>query len=267
MLGQVYGVLRDVWQHPANRGRRGRQVAHAVRFQLNGRVLGRRTRTPIGERSWMWAELHKTGSSRVVYANPPDWPEMLVWRQRLRPGDLFVDVGANAGAYAVYVAELGAQVVAVEPQPELVRLLRDNLALNGIDAEVHQVALADAPGVLHFAADDAEGRIDASGGLEVRADTLDAVLGDRHAAGVKVDVEGFERLVLEGARRALAERRIGCIQLEWNDCSQSALGEDRAPVAAVLAEHGYALHRADDTGALHPDASIAPGSDRFALPA
>ena len=41
---------------------------------------------------------------------------MLVWQQALRPGDLFVDVGANIGSYAIWAADLGADVIALEPQ-------------------------------------------------------------------------------------------------------------------------------------------------------
>jgi FkbM family methyltransferase len=51
----------------------------------------------------------------VMYANPPDLPEMLVWRRALRDDGLFVDVGANAGTYTLWAAELGTEIIALEP--------------------------------------------------------------------------------------------------------------------------------------------------------
>jgi hypothetical protein len=58
---------------------------------------------------------------------------------------------------------------------------------------------------------------------------------------MKIDVEGNERLVLEGASRLLGDGRVDLIQLEWNTMSETALGEDRAPLAAILHEAGFRL--------------------------
>ena len=67
----------------------------------------------------------------VMYANLPDLPEMLVWRQALQDGGLFVDVGANVGTYASRAAEVGGEVIAVEPATDTFGLLLESIALNG----------------------------------------------------------------------------------------------------------------------------------------
>ncbi|HUP70149.1 MAG TPA: FkbM family methyltransferase [Acidimicrobiales bacterium] len=227
--------------------------------------MGKSTIARIGRKTLIEVHLHASGASKSLYANPPDWPEMLVWQQRLGPGDLFVDVGANAGVYALWTADLGADVIAVEPSRRACQWLRRNIELNGLPITVIEAALTDFEGTVGFdSSGDAVGHI---GGPEVvAATTLDAVLGQRRAAGVKIDVEGFERLVLQGATEALAEHRIECIQLEWNQCSQLAFGEDRSPTAALLAEFGYRLHRPADDGRLYPIGNLAFGPDVFALP-
>jgi len=139
-------VLRFIWTHPGNRSRRFRKLAEAVRFQVRGRVLGKPSRARLGDRSWIWAHLHVYNSSKVVYANPPDWPEMLVWQRVLGPDDLFIDVGANIGIYTILAAERGAEVIAVEPNAQALARLRANLALNGYRAELVQAALSREPG-------------------------------------------------------------------------------------------------------------------------
>jgi FkbM family methyltransferase len=192
---------------------------------------------------------------------------MLVWANRLHRGDLFVDVGANVGSYSVYAAELGASIIAIEANPDLVSRLRENLAVNDIAGEVHQLALADHTGTVRFdTSGDAIGHISEQG-TEVPCDTLDNVLDGRRAAGVKIDVEGAERLVLMGAAETLADHRVGCLQLEWNARSRDLLGESREPVCELLWKHGYVLHRALPTGDLVAVEGVpAEVGDIFALP-
>ena len=95
------GVLRFVWSHPANSRHRVRAVLRAVRYQARVRLLRRRAVARLGERSRLWVDPHRTAASKVIYANPPDLPEMLVWQRALREGGLFVDVGANVGSYTI----------------------------------------------------------------------------------------------------------------------------------------------------------------------
>lgn len=217
----------------------------------------------------MWAVLHHAASSKVAYANPPDWAEMQAWARLLQAGDLFVDVGANVGAYSLWAADLGARVIAVEPGEEASELLRENIALNP-DAHVEVVpcALAAAPGFMRFTEGlDTTDHLLPGGtrGRWVKVRKLDDVLAGRVAAGVKIDVEGAERLVLEGAASSLAEGRINVLQLEWNELSTQVLGEDRGPVAAILERHGYRLFRPDAEGALQPVTNPGCGEDAFAV--
>jgi FkbM family methyltransferase len=268
-LRQAQRVLGFVWAHPANRQHRLRSIGRAVGFQVRGR-LGRATLTTVGRRARMLAWLHDTAAARALYANPPDWNEMWAWRRILRPGDLFVDVGSNVGGYALWAADAGAEVIAVEPDRDAAGKLRANIALNHFAISVRECALAATPGTTWFTSD--RGAMNhllrgpATAARPVAVDTLDNLLGGRYAAGVKIDVEGAERLVLEGAGRALSEHRIGVLQLEWNGMSQRVLNETRAPVADLLTGHGYVLVRPDRHGVLRPtDASAGSDVDVFAV--
>jgi len=183
--------------------------------------------------------------------NPPNWPEMLVWKRYLRPGDLFLDVGANIGVYSVYAAECGAEVIAVEPVPHNAKRVRENLDLNGYAGEVVQNALSDHPGRVRITADeDSYNHLVDEGGIEVTATTLDELLGNRSAVA-KIDVEGAEELVLAGARKALSEHRIKLLQLEW--IVNERLGIiDRVKAQTILDDAGYELFVPDRFGVLSP---------------
>jgi FkbM family methyltransferase len=267
ILMNAGSVVRFVWTHPANQGQRARAVFRAARFQARARILHRRTLAQLGHQSRLWADLHRTAASKVVYANPPDHAEMLAWRRFLRPGDLFVDVGANIGSYAIWAAELGAEVIALEPAVDTFGLLTENVSLNGYPIRTIQAAAGASCGSAQFTVgQDSVNHLDPAGAVEIAVVTVDSIVADRTVAGMKVDVEGFELEVLRGCRRALSEHRLRLIQLEWNATSLDAVGADRQPVADLLAEHGYSLWRPNGEGVLMSLTDTAVGADVFARP-
>jgi FkbM family methyltransferase len=215
----------------------------------------------------VWVELHRTAGSKVVYANPPDYPEMLVWANVLKPGDLFVDVGANIGTYTIWAGELGARVIAVEPAADTFALLRENVSLNGYPVEMFQLAAGARSGTGTFTSGrDSLNRLDPAGDVKVNVITVDDLLHGRGATGVKIDVEGYELEVLRGCVEALAAQRIHLLQIEWNRSSEAAVGTDRGPIADLLARFGYRLYRPTSEGQL-VDAGLCPpyGPDLFAM--
>lgn len=262
------GVIRYVWGHPANSRHRVRALLRAAHYQAQSRLLRRRAVARLGERSRLWVDLHRTGASKAMYANLPDLPEMLVWQRALHDGSLFVDVGANVGTYTLWAIELGAEVIALEPAADTFGLLEENIALNGYRVTTIRAAAGDHCGTAWFTSGlDSGNSLAADGPVMTELVTVDSLIGDQWVTGMKVDVEGFEIDVLRGCTRALTERRIGMIQLEWNEASTKAVGTDRRPVAALLDSHGYRLYRPDPAGDLVLIADLGFGSDVFACPA
>lgn len=262
-------VARYIWDHPANRGIRLRVLTRAVLLQLRGRLLGKPTVVPCGRRSRI--EIHpREGSSGLAYANPPEKAEIEVWSRTLRPGDLFIDVGANVGAYTMWAIEAGADVVAIEPDASAASRLRRNLAINDYAARVLEVAVSDREGEASFTTGlgvlNHLARGPGYASRKVRTLTLDSILGTEVAAGVKVDVEGAEEFVILGASAALREKRIRLLQLEWNPASEITYGRSRQDLGALIRSFGYELLRPDEAGLLRPIEWDGPGPDIFARP-
>jgi FkbM family methyltransferase len=141
----------------------------------------------------------------------------------LRPGDTFVDVGANVGLFSVLAAGIVGEsgtVVAVEPHPRVHRFLTENLALNSLQrVKTHQVAVGAEAGTAFLSdrhADD-QNALAATGTLAVSVVRLDSLLGDvPHIRVLKIDVEGHELEVLRGAGDVL--QRCDAVLLElWSD--------------------------------------------------
>jgi FkbM family methyltransferase len=265
-------VLRQVFANPGNKGERLRRTAEALIFPAWTRLTGGYwTTTYAGGRIVV---RRGQGASHTVYARLPDYREMSFWLATLHPGDLFVDVGANIGIYTLLLASHGCDVIAVEPAAEARRLLEVNLGLNGLEAEVVMAALGRAPGQSQLTAElgsmnyvvsnPGEGGELVEPVTDVTVTTLDDLLGDRTAAGVKIDVEGFELDVVLGASRALGEERVGVLQLEWNSMARERFGRSRDEIASVLREAKYVLARPDGRGCLRPTVPDE-GPDVFAV--
>jgi len=153
---------------------------------------------------------------------------LLEWaRELVGPGELVWDIGANCGVFGIAAAVLSGpsgSVVAVEPDPFLVDLLtrsRDVLGAHEAGFEVVRAAVAEKAGKASFHVS-ARGRaaswLDGSrpstqaGGSraanQVDVVTLDDLLrGRRPPTVVKIDVEGSEARVLDGAAQLLGEVR------------------------------------------------------------
>jgi FkbM family methyltransferase len=167
------------------------------------------------------------------------------------PGEVAADVGANIGcmtaALARAVGPAGA-VWAFEPHPELFEELRANAARwAGPAIELRQAALSRATGRVALGLEPA---FDGNRGVarvvegsargpsvDVDATTLDAVFASARAPDVlKLDVEGHELAVLEGAAGLLGSGRVRDIVFEEHASYPS-------PVALLLESRGYALRR------------------------
>jgi FkbM family methyltransferase len=172
--------------------------------------------------------------TRHIYrigAHEPHITRYLLDHVRVGSGEIALDVGANIGWYSVLLDRLsvpGARIFAFEPDPVSFRLLRSNLEVNGTArVTALNMALGDTPGraVLHRYRGTNNGRHtllegNTSGGtVEVGVDTLKAFwdskqLGASPLRFLKIDVEGFECLVLRGAGDLLG--RCQCMLLEYS---------------------------------------------------
>lgn len=171
---------------------------------------------------------------------------MKLLRRVLRPGAVFVDVGANVGFHTVLAAQLvgpGGRVVSIEPAPWTLELLRANLWRSGVEATVLPVAASDAPGTVALSSETGHrsgARLSARGDVQVEAARLDDLLPELVVDVIKVDVEGAEPLVLRGAR-ALVERSPNLVAVvEFRD-EPHLSGESPAEVLALYESLGFEL--------------------------
>lgn len=148
----------------------------------------------------------------IAYYSSGELPErgtVSLMERLLRPGDTFVDVGANVGAYTLLGGRKvgpSGRVIAIEPLPSTSRMLGLTVAINGLSdvVELHQCALGAQAGRATIYAGVTSGHssmihFDELGDeFDVEVKTGASVLGRRKPRLIKIDVEGSELDVLEG---------------------------------------------------------------------
>jgi FkbM family methyltransferase len=159
--------------------------------------------------------------------------EVQLFQQIVRPGDVVLDVGANIGAHTLFFAQAAGfqgQVFAFEPQRIVFQTLCANMALNSIaNTYCYNVALGDHPGSVKVPAanyfmDNNFGGISLDLNPDAVGETVDMITLDSLPLSacrlIKIDVEGMEKAVLEGAR-ATIERHKPILYVE-NDRPEKA---------------------------------------------
>ena len=140
--------------------------------------------------------------------------ELSIIEAHLAPGGVFLDLGANVGNHAIYVAKFCQQqaVILIEPNPEALRHLRTNLLLNQLDLDVSHLGLglSDATGQAELAWDVNNlggARMTTSPAGPIKLVTGDSLFADRHIDFMKIDIEGHEIRALEGLEQTIAASR------------------------------------------------------------
>ena len=167
----------------------------------------------------------------------------------LRPGDRFVDIGANIGMITLHARSLvgdGGRIDCFEPNPDCVAAIRANLALNAItNVVIHPCGLGDhaGPMTLHLTSEHSgTATLADTGGDTVREFSVDVEVGDEALPeaprAIKIDVEGFELQVLRGLRRTLADSAPFVIT-EIIESQLARAGASTSDLVELFAGHGY----------------------------
>jgi FkbM family methyltransferase len=182
------------------------------------------------------------------YETLPDFEELAFTLHLLRPGDLFVDVGANQGGWTLVAAGLGARVIAFEPIPLTCGRLRGNVAANRREiadrVAIRTSALGISRAFARFTSDLDVGNHEltteeerGTNAITVEIDSADNALRGTGPTLIKIDVEGFELAVLKGAREVLADPRLRAVVMETFR-PQSANDPNLVVAEAILKEYG-----------------------------
>ncbi|HUQ18814.1 MAG TPA: FkbM family methyltransferase [Gemmatimonadaceae bacterium] len=247
---KVLSSLQFILSHPLNSVSivsKAGALQRYVGWQLGSRLFGIRRVIPFVNDSKLVILKGRPSSTGNLYTRLYEFAEMGFVLHALRPGETFVDVGANIGAYSILAASLGdVTCIAFEPASDTFSLLLENIELNSysdrieakrnaVGAESGEVFLTSALDSVNHIASDADGDAQREA---VPLTTLDSALAGRRPAVIKIDVEGYEAPVIEGATDTLAAPECLAVIVEMNG-SGMRYGLDEDLLDATLRGKGF----------------------------
>jgi FkbM family methyltransferase len=169
----------------------------------------------------------------------------------LREGDTFLDIGAHCGLFSALASQIineKGRILACEPNPEILPFLLTNTQRDRVD--IHAIALSDASGEATLsqggssetALSSIAYEVSTSKNSTVKTQTLDEFLSKSvvgHVALAKVDVEGSELKLFQGARETLQNKAILAFIVEFTEENMRKSGYSALQLAGQLIEYGY----------------------------
>jgi FkbM family methyltransferase len=242
--------------------------ARAVYRRLAWRIRWRISSEPwlVRRQNGLPLLLPHGGAAALIYLQGSSEPELTSFlRSFLKEGMVFVDVGAHLGEHTVLAASIvkdSGAVHAFEARPDTFEILTRNVAMNGfrnVVAKPWAVWNQNGPCDIEQTSDPSVSVLRPnekrrSGGpqlLTVNAVSLDSYFeqsGAQKPALIKIDVEGAELQVLQGATGLLSSFEPPAVVVEYGPVNTAAFGYAADEVCTFLRDLGYRINQLTDKG-------------------
>ncbi|MBB3903155.1 FkbM family methyltransferase [Methylobacterium brachythecii] len=182
------------------------------------------------------------GIARLVSYFGSKADEMFIFMQLfLKPGDRFIDIGANIGTHSIMGAQLvgpGGMVESIEADPDTYRFLNGNIQRNNIsNITVHNRCVSNVSGISMFNINKNSARnslsVKGEKTIELQLIRVDEICDAGEIALLKIDVEGADYLVLQGADGLFQNDPPKAVIIERS--------EDTLKIESYLESHDYCL--------------------------
>lgn len=210
-------------EHPLTKKTPVKSLLRWAKYQIVMRLnKGNRILLKFIDNTWIVTSKEMTGTRANYYFGVTEFDDVFFILHTLRKDDVFFDVGANTGSLSILGKIVGCETHSFEPNPKTLRWLKTTMAINNFDdINIHEIGLGEVnssipysdsgDGENHFYKDDSQSNNNDSILLPVkRLDDLDLPAPTL----VKIDVEGFEWEVINGAAEVLAKDSTKVVLLE-----------------------------------------------------
>jgi len=246
----ILNTLKFITTHPLNKDNKINSIIRFAKWQVGSRLVPGAVVYDWINGSKFLVRTGETGLTGNIYTGLHEFPDMTFLLHVIRDDDLFIDVGANFGSYTILACSaIGASGYAFEPVPNTYRRLIENIRLNHLENRVKclNIGVGREQGSVAFTSDmDTTNHALASGEhsdheIIVEVSTLDSVLEGESPSLMKIDVEGYETLVLEGALETLENPTLNSVIMELNG-SGSHYGFDESKILKMMFDFGFSTY-------------------------
>lgn len=250
----IVRTLRYLVNHPLNRPRKVAALKGFFKWHIGSRIVPGPVLVDWVAGSKMAVRPGDHGLTSNVYCGLHEFEDMSYLLHLTSPDDLFVDVGANAGSYTILACKArGAKGLCFEPVPSIFKVLEENLHVNELAGRVEafNLGISDKDGQLRFTSTaSCENHVVSEDEnpphpIEVEVKSLDSILNNGRCPSIlKIDVEGYEARVIDGAERLLQNPALHSVIMELRGHG-ARYGFDEDALLQKMLDHGFATRSYD----------------------
>lgn len=239
-------TIKFILNHPLNRSHKLAALQRFLFWQLNTRINKYPIIYAFTEKSKLIIAKGMTGATGNYYCGLHEFDDMSFLLHFLREEDLFIDIGANIGSYTVLAsAHIGAESVSFEPHPATFERLMDNVRINNIIDKVipYNEGLGNSHSTLFFTdkLDTANyiSEKENTDTIKVNVSKLESkIVSLNKSTLLKMDVEGYEKFVIEGGLSVFKNENLKAMIVELNYASEK-YGYKPAELHSIILELGF----------------------------
>jgi len=195
---------------------------------------------------------------RIRFSIKREKPIIADFVDELNSDDSFIDIGANLGVYTCFAQNIvdEGEIIAMEPDMSNQRILASNVSLNrNSSVDIVQKAASNESGTLYFNPSTESVDPD-SDGYEIPSQPIDELVSQQQEyfpTVAKIDVEGYERQVLEGMSETLSDSRCRLVYCEVHEPathrpSAESYGGSHTDIQSILQSCGFEAELLERTG-------------------
>lgn len=246
-------TIKFINKHPLAKRHKLKAFSRFFKWQISQMIHPHPVAYPFIGTTKLWVQKGMTGATGNIYTGLHDFEDMGFLLHFLRPEDLFIDIGANIGSYSILASGVTkASSISIEPIPQTFVALEKNISINGLLEKITalNIGLGSKKGTLLFTEcydtinhvvlnkdQQQDGKL-----IKVPVDSLDEIIiGKQVPVLLKIDVEGFEQEVINGANELFSNTVLKAIIIELNG-SGGRYGYDESKIHEQLLEYGFSSY-------------------------
>jgi FkbM family methyltransferase len=237
-IANALHTLNEIRIHPLMRSWKLAAYKRWLKWQIGSRLVPGAVVVNFVNDTRLCLRAGMHGATMNLYVGLDEYKAMSFVLHFLRPDQIFVDVGANVGAFTILASgAVRARTIAFEPTPNSFDDLLLNVKLNSLEnyVDCRQIALSNQKGEVFFTRElntlnhvVLTPNSESGAVIRVKVSTLDEELTSCSAVMIKMDAEGYENHILDGASQTFSSPALLALIVEINaNCHRYGLTESQ----------------------------------------
>jgi len=224
MIKKLFNIFKFLSTHPLTTENKLSAFKRFIKWQVSSSIIRYPVIIPFVGNTKLIMEKGMHSITGNYYVGLMEYESMMFLLHVLRPKDYFIDIGANAGVYTILASGVKkSNTLSIEPIPSTFNYLKENVYLNQINNKVNclNIGIGSESSWLNFTENQGTtnhviSNSKKNNSIQVKVDKLDNIINKKIPLLIKIDIEGYEMEMLNGAHNILENNDLSAIIIETN---------------------------------------------------